>query len=103
MIGEGMNTLVVQVISSLKKRMIRRMKIEGENLVSVIELVISEGILMSSMVCIGSYYFKRHEKWTLLDSVYYSITTFTTIGFGDFVPLRRRRSLWYLWTGDKEK
>ena len=34
----------------------------------------------------GSYIYSSVEGWSYLDSVYFSVATVTTVGYGDFVP-----------------
>ena len=38
-------------------------------------------------IVIGGYIYSVLEGWRLLDSLYFTVMTITTIGFGDFVPL----------------
>jgi voltage-gated potassium channel len=35
----------------------------------------------------GALFYHYHEKWTFLDSLYFSAATMTTVGYGDFVPV----------------
>jgi hypothetical protein len=39
-----------------------------------------------TLLLLGSWFYMRVEGWTLLDAVYFSITTLTTVGFGDLTP-----------------
>ena len=39
-----------------------------------------------AIIALGSWFYARVEHWTLLDAFYFSITTLTTVGFGDFAP-----------------
>ena len=56
-------------------------------------------LLLSTFAAIGfalfslfpAIIFKYYEGWTYLDSVYFTIITLTTIGFGDFVASRSFR------------
>ncbi len=34
----------------------------------------------------GTFFYHQVEKWNLLDSLYFSTTTLTTVGFGDLAP-----------------
>ncbi len=38
------------------------------------------------IIIIGSILFHFVENWRWLDSLYFSITTLTTVGYGDFSP-----------------
>ncbi len=35
---------------------------------------------------LGTWFYARVEHWRLLDALYFTITTLTTIGYGDFYP-----------------
>jgi len=37
-------------------------------------------------IAIGAYIFNNLEKWSLIESAYFSFITLATIGFGDLVP-----------------
>jgi len=64
-----------------------------------IELLFSKIILLSIIVIIGyadfyfklsncySYVFKDNISLSAIDSIYFSVTTFTTTGFGDIYPI----------------
>ena len=39
-----------------------------------------------AIILLGSWFYTRFEHWTFLDSVYFSITTLATVGYGDFSP-----------------
>jgi len=39
-----------------------------------------------SMICIGSVAYHSLEKWSWVDSFYFSVVALTTVGFGDMAP-----------------
>jgi voltage-gated potassium channel Kch len=41
---------------------------------------------MVILVIIGTTFFCWVENWSILDSLYFSIVTLTTVGYGDFSP-----------------
>jgi voltage-gated potassium channel len=40
-----------------------------------------------SIIILGSLFYMRVEHWTFLNSIYFSITTLATVGYGDFYPV----------------
>ncbi len=38
------------------------------------------------ILAIGTAFYHFYEGWTLLDSLYFSVITLTTIGYGDLTP-----------------
>ena len=43
-------------------------------------------IWMIILVVSGTIFFSWIENWSILDSLYFSIVTLTTVGYGDFSP-----------------
>jgi voltage-gated potassium channel len=39
-----------------------------------------------TILALGTWFYARFEHWRLLDSLYFTITTLTTVGYGDFYP-----------------
>jgi len=46
-------------------------------------------------ISIGAYIFQYFENWTFVESVYFIYVSFTTIGFGDFVPGQKTDDRFY--------
>lgn len=44
-------------------------------------------ILIVAILGIGTIFYSSIENWSLLDSLYFSVITLTTVGFGDFFPV----------------
>ena len=43
-------------------------------------------ILMIIILLSGTIFYHRIEHWDVLDSLYFSVTTLVTVGYGDFSP-----------------
>lgn len=43
-------------------------------------------IWAGSLIVIGSFLFRQLEGWSWLDSIYFSVVTLTTVGYGDLTP-----------------
>ncbi len=41
---------------------------------------------MLGILAIGTWFYARVEGWRALDALYFTITTLTTVGYGDFYP-----------------
>jgi voltage-gated potassium channel len=42
--------------------------------------------LVAALILIASVFYWIVEGWSLLDSIYFSVVTLATVGYGDFVP-----------------
>ncbi len=43
-------------------------------------------IVLGSWVALGTIIYSLREGWSIIDSLYFSVMTLTTIGYGDFAP-----------------
>ena len=43
-------------------------------------------IVLGSWVALGTIIYSLREGWSVIDSLYFSVMTLTTIGYGDFAP-----------------
>lgn len=59
-------------------------------------------IIVFTWISIGIFTFHELEDWTWTQCFYYSVTTLTTVGYGDLVPthdLSRFVAAWYILIG----
>jgi voltage-gated potassium channel len=50
------------------------------------EEIIIPVVILVLMIFAGGFIYSNIEGWRFFDSVYYTVVTITTIGYGDFVP-----------------
>jgi voltage-gated potassium channel len=43
-------------------------------------------VVAGALVLTGTIFYWRFEDWTIIESLYFSVVTLTTVGFGDFTP-----------------
>ena len=42
--------------------------------------------MAGALVLTGTIFYWRFEDWTIIQALYFSVVTLTTVGFGDFTP-----------------
>jgi hypothetical protein len=69
-----------------KQEMLNEYEIEYDNPNDRhVPIVATIGVLIAYIIA-GAFIFAITEGWSILDGVYFCFVTFSTIGFGDFVP-----------------
>jgi hypothetical protein len=43
-------------------------------------------VVAGALVVVGSVFYWQFEDWTIVEAVYFSVLTLTTVGFGDLTP-----------------
>jgi voltage-gated potassium channel len=43
-------------------------------------------VVTGALVLTGTLFYWRFEDWTIIEALYFSIATLTTVGYGDFTP-----------------
>jgi len=66
--------------SELKKYFISAITFDGNP--QMIELIIITALILT----VGTSFYHFEEGWSVLDSLYFSVTTLTTVGYGDLTP-----------------
>lgn len=59
-------------------------------------------VVAGALVLTGTIFYWRFEDWTIVESLYFSVVTLTTVGFGDFSPTTAGTQLFtivYILTG----
>ena len=41
---------------------------------------------VAGFLALGTWFYTKVEHWSILDSLYFSVITLTTVGYGDFSP-----------------
>jgi voltage-gated potassium channel Kch len=52
-----------------------------------LEIRLGTALVLLIIIIFGAaFYYHNAEGWTLIDSIYFAVSTATTVGYGDFVP-----------------
>ena len=43
-------------------------------------------VVAGALVLTGTIFYWRFEDWTIIEALYFSVVTLTTVGYGDFTP-----------------
>ena len=87
-IGERINHFTSIIVSMVRKTL--KANPTEAKIIDLIGIVL---FLFLIFTISGASMFSHFEGWGYLDSLYYSFTTLTTIGFGDYVALRQDNAL----------
>ena len=87
-IGERINNFTSIIVSMVRKTL--KAKPAKAKKIDLIGIVV---FLILILTISGASMFSHFEGWGYLDSLYYSFSTLTTIGFGDYVALRQDNAL----------
>lgn len=80
--GDIMTLVNKKMFGFFNKCLCKKKKLVSEELLSAISIF----LLFAGYMCVGCVFTVSKEEWTLLDSIYFWIVTFTTVGFGDIHP-----------------
>lgn len=58
----------------------------GMNIRKRLDLIIIALVILAALLIFGMFFFRIIEGWSLVDSIYYTTMTITTVGYGDLVP-----------------
>lgn len=59
-------------------------------------------VVAGALVITGTLFYWRFEDWTIIEALYFSVVTLTTVGFGDYSPTNAGTQLFtivYILTG----
>ena len=49
--------------------------------------IVFAGVIFLILISIGTFSYYHIENWGVIDSLYFTVATVTTIGYGDIVPI----------------
>ena len=87
-VGERLNSMILYLLSNAKRKL--RMRTREA---SLYELLGIQTFFMLTITFVISIVVMRQENWTFFESIYYCFIIYTTIGFGDMVPMQTNNNL----------
>ena len=77
-IGDKITELFINLITNFEKRILKR-----SHLTQKVELKVALTTTVVTVVCL--VYF-RHKEWSYIECFYFTFTTLSTIGVGNYLP-----------------
>ena len=84
-IGELITKWVNFIATKLEQKILKREEPKQVKTKSAAILL----LLMVSLIVINSLVMMHFEDWTFVEGIYFSFVTWSTIGFGDYLPLKK--------------
>lgn len=79
-----------KIFLQVKKSFVSVFAFDGDP--QIMELLVIAALILMT----GTMFYHFNEGWGLLDSLYFSVTTLTTVGYGDLVPTNDMSKLFTL-------
>ena len=84
-IGDKITELFTKLITNFEKRVLKR-----SHLTQKVELKVAMTTIVVTVLCLlplmGLLVYLRHKGWSYIECFYFTFTTLSTIGFGDYLP-----------------
>ena len=84
-IGDKITELFTKLITNFEKRILKR-----SHLTQKVELKVATTTIVVTVVCLlplmALLVHVRHKEWSYIECFYFTFTTLSTIGFGDYLP-----------------
>ncbi|XP_078359129.1 potassium channel subfamily K member 9-like [Oculina patagonica] len=86
--GELIARLVNSIATNVEQKFLKRAQPKQVKTKSAVILF----LLMVLLIVVNSLLVTHFEDWTIVEGVYFSFVTLSTIGFGDYVPAKQKQS-----------
>ena len=84
-IGDKITELFTKLITNFEKRVLKR-----SHLTQKVELKVAMTTIVVTVLCLlplmALLVYLRHKGWSYIECFYFTFTTLSTIGFGDYLP-----------------